>query len=1083
MSAFNQTKIQQSIQENVLSGMKMMQKRLTAIWKSSIIILIMKKSGCISNKRRIATMKKLRCLFTTILCLLLIFMLPAAAFAEEQKCGDALTWTLDDNGLLTISGSGPMYNYSVTSTDAWLSSKNAVKNVKIDGAATIGKYAFYGCGNLEGIDWGSNVTSIGDNAFSNCASLATLDLPDSLTSLGAYAFNNCDSLTGLELPANLTTLGNRAFYDCDGLTDVKLGNGTTTIGSYAFGSCDNLSTFTMNEGLKAIGELVFSHSPVEELAFPDTVTSLAVSAITGDTTNGDSNTELRASLEKVHWPAGVTAIPDYQFSDFSALKTIEIPENVTEIGKYAFSNCTALENPTFPESLQKIDYAAFSNCDGLTELSLSYITELGARAFYNCDGLVSVALGNVTTTIGDYVFANCDKLATLTLGDSLETIGEYAFYYTPLTELNIPDTVTTMPGNAIQTSSSTNAVLRASLEKLHWPEGVKTVPAYVFYGFSALKEVVLPDGVETIKEYAFYNCPLLEDLTLSETLAVIERNAFENCDSLTELSLPNSVTTLGKRAFYDCDGLTEVKLGSNMRTIEDDAFNGCDKLKSFTMNSGLRTIGNNVFFACPIEELVFPDSMTALPGGAIQTQARANSVLRDSLKKIHWPAGVTAVPAYAFDGFTNLEQVDLPNGVTEIKNNAFRGCTALNDLTLPNTLTAIGDYAFYNCDALTAIELPDSVETVGKYTFSGCDMLTDMTLGASTLSLGDYAFFDCRSLKTFEMNDGLKTIGSGMFVNSPISELYFPESVVSIAANALQDYTEAHSPLEESLKTVIWPKGVTVIPGSVFAGFPYLENVMLPDEAESIAQYAFKECAALKSMKMPASLKEIGAGAFENCAVTSVNFTGDMPIINQTAFTGVTAVAGYPEENNTYTVSNMLDYGGDLTWAPGVFIVSFVLSGGSPVEDQVVVRGEKAEKPLDPKKDGCFFVDWYTDETFTSLFDFDTSIDEDTAIYAKWATIDLVTPLALTTIEEEAFCESNFVCAKLSEKVEKIGKRAFADCPNFRYIFIPVATTEIADDAFENIKDQLRIYCTSESYAKTFAENNGIPYRLVDDNE
>ena len=135
-------------------------------------------------------MKKTFCLFATIMGLLFLLLIPTAAFAEEQKCGDNLNWVLDDNGLLTISGSGPMYNYSVTSEDAWLKNRDAVKNVKIEGAATIGKYAFYGCGNLEGIEWGNSVVSIGDNAFSNCASLSVLNLPESVNVIGAYAYRN-----------------------------------------------------------------------------------------------------------------------------------------------------------------------------------------------------------------------------------------------------------------------------------------------------------------------------------------------------------------------------------------------------------------------------------------------------------------------------------------------------------------------------------------------------------------------------------------------------------------------------------------------------------------------------------------------------------------------------------------------------------------------------------------------------------------------------------------------------------------------------------------------------------------------------
>lgn len=50
-------------------------------------------------------------LFAFLIC---VAFCPLLAHAETQSdiCGDSLTWTLDDEGLLTISGSGPMHTYS-----------------------------------------------------------------------------------------------------------------------------------------------------------------------------------------------------------------------------------------------------------------------------------------------------------------------------------------------------------------------------------------------------------------------------------------------------------------------------------------------------------------------------------------------------------------------------------------------------------------------------------------------------------------------------------------------------------------------------------------------------------------------------------------------------------------------------------------------------------------------------------------------------------------------------------------------------------------------------------------------------------
>ncbi|MBR4723694.1 MAG: hypothetical protein IK072_03050, partial [Clostridia bacterium] len=49
-----------------------------------------------------------------ILCMLLGFaVVPASAtIVSNGTCGDNLTWTLDDNGRLTISGTGTMTDHA-----------------------------------------------------------------------------------------------------------------------------------------------------------------------------------------------------------------------------------------------------------------------------------------------------------------------------------------------------------------------------------------------------------------------------------------------------------------------------------------------------------------------------------------------------------------------------------------------------------------------------------------------------------------------------------------------------------------------------------------------------------------------------------------------------------------------------------------------------------------------------------------------------------------------------------------------------------------------------------------------------------
>ncbi len=1037
-------------------------------------------------------MKKLTYACITLLCIMFFMAIPTAAYAaeiiDEGSCGDELTWALYDNGVLNISGTGLMESFSPTSVTAWHKHRNLITDVEIeDGATSIGRYAFYNCDAIKTVSLGADIEAIGDNAFYNCTALETLTLPDvnALNKIGEYAFYNCDALTVIPAWNGVTVIGNRAFYDCDELKSVTLGSNVKTIGDYSFGSCEKLTSFKMNDVLETVGELAFNHSPIGELKFPSSVTTLPVSAIAGDAANNDPNTELKASLGTVTWPAGIAIVPNYQFDGFSALTTVTIPMNVTTIGQFAFRNCSALDSTklSMPTTLEEIQNGAFYNCDELAEITFpDNLKTIGPRAFYDCDRLESVTLGSGAETIGDSAFYSCDHLVIFDMekNEVLKSIGELAFGYSPIEELLFPDSVVSLTPNAIQSQSSSNPVMRASLKKVHWPAGVPTVPAYVFYGFSKLTNAILPEGVEIIEEYAFYNCAQLKTLALPGTLDTIARNAFENCDALTALALPDEVTSLGNRAFYDCDALKSVKLGRSVKTIGASAFYGCDSLASFKMNYGLKTIGSDVFFGSPIEELIFPDSISSMPGSAIQTQGKANVILRASLKKVHWPAGVPKVPDYVFSGFTALEEAELPYvgeaafpyGVTTIGSYAFSGCTALSTLSMPDSLYEIGDHAFDNCDELAALTLPDNLSLIGQYAFRDCDGLESVALGTATETLGAYAFYDCDTLSSFAMNDGLKTVGAGMFVNSPVVELVFPDSVTALPGNAIQDYAVGVSRLQNSLRRVHWPAGVTSIPESVFADFGKLEKVELPEKIAAIEENAFHDCAVLKSLVFPASIKRIDAEACSGCTtMTAIGFSGDMPTIAENAFAGVVAEVRFPGNNNTYTASNMINYSGKLTWLPNLVFVSFDSKGGTTIENQMIAAGDKATRPVDPKKEDHWFLDWYSDKELTVPYDFETPVLTDITLYARWAKTDFILPEDLTTIEEEAFAGGNFACVVLSENTNTIGERAFADCPNLVCISMMNPDVSIDDDAFGTMTE-LFMYGLPESTVQTFAENH-----------
>ena len=134
--------------------------------------------------------------------------------------GDNLTWELDGEGVLTISGKGEMGN---SSSVPWLSYRSDIVSAVIeDGVTSIGDWAFHWCVSLTTITIPDSVTTIGYRAFENCSSLTSITIPYSVTAIGYYAFWACDSLTSITIPDSVTSIGDGAFKNCSSLTSITI---------------------------------------------------------------------------------------------------------------------------------------------------------------------------------------------------------------------------------------------------------------------------------------------------------------------------------------------------------------------------------------------------------------------------------------------------------------------------------------------------------------------------------------------------------------------------------------------------------------------------------------------------------------------------------------------------------------------------------------------------------------------------------------------------------------------------------------------------------------------------------------------
>ena len=546
----------------------------------------------------------------------------AASVVLSGNCGTNVTYTLDSDGLLTISGSGAMKDYSSSSKAPWYSNRTSIKTVDIsDSVTSIGYDAFYDCNSLTSVTIPDSVTSIGYRAFYGCSSLTSVTIPDSVTSIVDYAFYGCSSLTSVTIPDSVTSIGYMAFYDCSSLTSVTIGDSVTSIGYRAFdgtGYYNNDSNWTngvlyidkwlidvksyitgavtIKDGTVGIGGSAFYNcSSLTSVTIPDSVTSIGGSAF-----------EDCSSLTSVTIPDSVTSIGNYAFSDCYGLTSVTIPDSVTSIGNYAFSGCSSLTSVTIPDSVTSIGNCAFSGCETLTQfvvgennsyfstidgvlfnkdateilcypggLKGSYIisdsvTSIGDYAFYDCDGLTSITIPDSVTSIGYSAFENCSSLTSVTIGDNVTSIGYRAFRdCSSLTSITIPDSVTSIGDYAFYHCSKLTSVYITDIAA--WCnikfEDYYANPLYcadnLYVNNKLITELVIPEGVTSINENVFRGFGGFNRLVLPKSMSVVSDYAFYGCKGLKTVMIPETVYEINKYAFDGCSALSVVEYGGS----------------------------------------------------------------------------------------------------------------------------------------------------------------------------------------------------------------------------------------------------------------------------------------------------------------------------------------------------------------------------------------------------------------------------------------------------------------------------------------------------------------------------------------
>ncbi len=378
----------------------------------------------------------------------------ASGLTYSGKTG-ACTWKLDTTtGVLSITGTGAMGDYSFSSDAPWDSYSSYVKTVNIsNGVTSIGSYAFYYYTSLTSVTIPSSVTSIGSDAFVYCKGLTSITIPSSVTSIGSYAFEGCTSLTSIDVNSN-----NTKYSSVDGNLYNK--NKTTLI-QYAIGK--TATSFTIPSSVKSIGSSAFYNC--------ESLTSITI-------------------------PSSVTSIGSYAFDKCTSLKGVTIPSSVTSIGSYAFYSCTSLTSLTIPSSITSIESWVFANCTSLTRVTIpSSVTSIGSWAFYYCTSLKSVAIPRSVKSIDSSAFFYCPSLISINVNSN----------NTKYSSIN---------GN-LYNKDKTELIQYAigkTAKSFKIPSSVTSIGDYAFLRCTSLTSVTIPSGVKSIGSDAFSKCSNLKKI-------------------------------------------------------------------------------------------------------------------------------------------------------------------------------------------------------------------------------------------------------------------------------------------------------------------------------------------------------------------------------------------------------------------------------------------------------------------------------------------------------------------------------------------------------------------------------------------
>lgn len=236
------------------------------------------------------------------------------------------------------------------------------------------------------------------------------------------------------------------------------------------------------------------------------------------------------------------------------------------------------------------------------------------------------------------------------------------------------------------------------------------------------------------------------------------------------------------------------------------------------------------------------------------------------------PAQVRGIAGEAFAA-SRITKLTLNEGLQTIGEMAFCGAS-IRELVLPGSLEELGEYAFYHCESLARVDMSRTKLTVLPRNLFAYAGIEQVVWPAGLTEIGTQCFLGTPHLKQVELPETVRQIGFEAFRESAVERLSWPEAIREVSGRAFylcKALTEV---------TVHGTAGETAdgaIRGTCFVGCTALERLAIPRNIRTLEQGLLTGNKLVTSITIPAGVREIAFGAFDNTGIREVRVEAATP--------------------------------------------------------------------------------------------------------------------------------------------------------------------------------------------------------------